>query len=123
MIFFLVAVYDDAKLLPGCSILYAGRAVGAMLVCDQHARHAPTLEKLIKEPLGSSLITARLKQDIKSIAIPVDSTPQPTGLSIDLDDTLIQMPLIIGSWPVAPDFTGKVMPELVHPDPDRLIRQ
>ena len=67
--------------------------VTAQLVRDQPARLAAlSFQQLAEEPLGRPLIAPRLHEDVKDVAVFVDSTPQILLPALDLDEQLVQMP-------------------------------
>ncbi len=78
--------------------LAVGHTVAGRLVSDQHLRHGPQPpQQLTKEP-GSGLgVTPGRDQNVQHGAVLVDRTPQVVGLAVDLDEHLVQVPLI--AWP------------------------
>ncbi len=100
------------------------RAVAGQLVGDDHARHVgEALEQAAKELLGSGLIAPGLHQDIEHGAVLVDGAPQIVLRAVDLDEDLVEMPLVAGPWPLPPERIGVALAELAAPLADRLVAQ
>ena len=77
--------------------------VTAQLVRDQPARLAAlSFQQLAEEPLGRPLIAPRLHEDVKDVAVLVDSTPQILLPALDLDEQLVQMPGVALAAPAVP---------------------
>ena len=97
--------------------------VTAQLVRDQPARLAAlSFQQLAEEPLGRPLIAPRLHEDVKDVAVFVDSTPQILLPALDLDEQLVQMPGAALAAPAVPQPPCVVEPERSTPLPNRLIR-
>ena len=78
--------------------LLFGRAIACQLIRDQHTWHILTaLEQLAKELLGSLFVTSALNQDIKHVAMLIDSSPQRVQFAVDFEKDLIKMPFVAGS--------------------------
>src|SRR5215213_10234706 len=78
--------------------LLFGRAIACQRIRDQHTWHILTaLEQLAKELLGSLFVTSALNQDIKQVAMLIDSWPQIVQFAVDFEKDLIKMPFVAGS--------------------------
>ena len=72
--------------------------VAAQFVGHQHPRHLlQALEQLPEKPLGRGPVSLGLHQDVEHLAVLVDRAPQVMGGAVDLDEHLIEMPLVAGA--------------------------
>ncbi len=55
------------------------------------------------------------------VAACIDRPPAPLLDAVDLENDLVEVPLVGWPGPFAPDFCGDLRPELRNPDPDRLM--
>ena len=62
-----------------------------------------------------------LQSNVTRGAVRIDRPPQPTPHAIDLEDNLVEMPLIGWPRPITPDLRSDLRPELRNPHPDRLV--
>ncbi len=88
-------------------------AVARQLVGD-HDPWCPRLplQQLPEYPLGSLLIAPSLHQHVKHHPGLVDGAPKPMRHAVDLEDDLIQVPLVTGPGQPAPDLIGESLAEL-----------
>jgi hypothetical protein len=97
-------------------------AVGAQLVRDDHPRHrACRLEESAEESLRRGLVPPVLHQDIQHHAVLVDSPPEVLALAVDLDEDLVQVPLVTRPGLAAAQRIGVLLPELHAPAADGLV--
>ena len=69
--------------------------VASQLVGDNHAWFkADTINDLPKEVFGRQLITSRLNQDIQHDAVLIDRPPEPVAFAADLQQHLVEVPLV-----------------------------
>ena len=86
-------------------------AIAAQLVRDQPIRRPLLLfEQLTNKPCGCSTIAPSLHQDIENVAVLVDGAPQILTSPLDLQEDLVQQPVVARSA-VAPHVAGVVRPE------------
>ncbi len=86
-----------------------------------HPWQAPSLEELAHELLGGRSVAARLHEDVQHLAVGIDCPPEPLLRAVDLEDDLVEVPLVGWPGPVAPDLRSNLRPELRDPGPDRLV--
>jgi hypothetical protein len=73
------------------------RGIAGELVGDHHPRRSPLpLQELARQPLGGFRITPALNQNVEHDAVLIDGAPQPVRRPGDLDDDLIEVPLVAG---------------------------
>ena len=76
--------------------------IAGQLVGDHYPWLAPRrCEHTPQEPFGGVLIAPLLYQDVQHYAMFVDVPPQPMALSFDLQQHLVEMPLVTRAWPSA----------------------
>ncbi len=98
------------------------RAITLQLICNDYPRHVPQpLQQLAEEPLGGLFVPAALDQDVQDVAILIHGSPQIMILTTDLDEHLIQMPLVTGSRTLAAQFVSVCLTKLEAPFTDRFI--
>jgi hypothetical protein len=70
---------------------------------------------------GRETIPLRLHENIKNDTILIDGSPEKMRDAVDLEEDLIQMPLV--TWPgtPSPQAIGKLAAELIAPAPDRFV--
>ena len=91
------------------------RWIAGQLVGDHHARlKADTVNNLPKEAFGGLLITSRLHEDVEHDAVLIDRPPEPVAFTVDLEQHLVQMPLVAGRTRRRRSPAAKVAPNLVH---------
>jgi hypothetical protein len=83
---------------------------------------ALTAQQSAEEPLGCTLIAARLQQNIDDIAILIHRTTQILLLAVDPDEEFVQIPGITDGSLFLFKTSGKVRSELPAPLPDGLVR-
>ncbi len=100
------------------------RAVAPQLVGNDHPRHVPqALQQLAEEPLGGLFVPAALHQDVQDVAILIHGTPQIMILAVDLNEHLIEVPLISGPGTSSAQSISVCLAELEAPFSDGLIRE
>jgi hypothetical protein len=67
------------------------------------------------------LVPAALHEDIQHIPVLIDGPPEIVLRAIDGDEDLVQVPLVTGLWPTAPQRIGVVLAELAAPLAHRLV--
>ncbi|MDQ0904508.1 hypothetical protein QFZ22_000493 [Streptomyces canus] len=99
--------------LDGGHDLAVGRFVGAELVADDHPRHRTgPLHQPAEETPGRGLVPPVLHQDV---AVLVDGPPQILLFPVDLDEDLIQVPLVPRPRLPTAQRIGVGLPELATP--------
>jgi hypothetical protein len=83
---------------------------------------ALTTQQSAKEPLGCTLIAARLPQNINDITILIDGTPKILLLAIDSDEEFVQIPSITEASLFLFKTSGIVVSEFPAPLADGLVR-
>jgi hypothetical protein len=100
-----------------------GHTVAGQLVGDQDPRHGPQPRRQpTEEPLRGPGITAGGDQDVQNIPVLVDSPPQVVALPTDLDEHLVEMPLIARARSTATQSVGEGLTELAAPLMDGPVR-
>ena len=89
--------------------------VAAQLVSDYHARGAELPDEPHEKPLGGLRVTTRLYKDIKHVAIGIYRPPQPVLYTVDRDNDLIQMPLVVWGRPIPADAGCKMRAKPIDP--------
>src|SRR5918997_3935580 len=98
------------------------RTVARQLIGDHDARRpALPLQQLAQQALGGALITPALDQHVEDDAVLVDRAPQPVLLAGDLENDLIQMPLIARARQPTADLIGERLAEFERPLPHALM--
>ncbi len=111
-----LAVFHTGQYLP------LGSAVTGELVGDEHAWDIrAALEQLAEELLGGTLVPAVLDQDVEDMAILVDGAPEVMALPIDLEENLVEMPLISWSSTTAAELIRVRLAEFATPLPHRFV--
>jgi hypothetical protein len=72
-------------------------------------------EQLAKKLLGCLLGTSALHQDIQDVVVLIDGSPPVKPLAVDGQKYLVEMPLVPGPRPPAPQLIDIVLPELAAP--------
>jgi hypothetical protein len=93
-------------------------AAAAELISDHHARR-PALphQQLAQQAPGCVLVAPALDQHVEHNPGLVDRAPQPVLDPGNLDDDLIEMPLVPGAGQPPPDPAGELLAELERPLP------
>jgi hypothetical protein len=93
------------------------------LVGDQFLRGLTlSLQHLPKEPFCSLLVPPFRHQDVKNIAVLIDRAPEIHLLSLDLDETLIDMPNVTQSTLPFLEPSSVLRHELQTPETDGFVR-
>ena len=91
-------------------------AIAAQLVRDKPIRRPLLLfEQLTNKPCGCSTVAPSLHQDIENVAVLVDGAPQILTSPLDLQEDLVQQPVVARGRPLAPHVAGVVRPESATP--------
>jgi hypothetical protein len=83
---------------------------------------ALTAQQSAKEPLGCTLITARLQQNINDITILIHGTPKILLLAVDSDEEFVQIPGITEASLFTLKASGIVGSEFPAPLTDGFVR-
>src|SRR5215472_10249979 len=83
---------------------------------------ALTAQQSAKEPLGCTLIAARLQQNIDDITILIHGTPKILLPAVDSDEEFVQIPGITETTLFLLQTSGIVGSEFPAPSPDGFIR-
>ena len=98
--------------------------VAAQLVRDDYAwLSSCSLQQLAKETNRGEAIPFRLDEDVEDDAVLIDGSPEVVNDAVDLEEDLVQMPLITRSGTSSPEAVGVVFAELLTPTPDRLVAE
>jgi len=93
------------------------------LVSNESPRNLTlALQHFAKEPFGSSLGPLFRHQDVESIAVLIDSTPEIELLSLNLHEDFIDEPSIAQPALLSSDRSGIFRPELQAPVSNCLVR-
>jgi hypothetical protein len=84
---------------------------------------ALTAQQSAKKPLGGTLITARLQQNIDDITILIHGPPKILLLAIDSDEEFVQIPGTTEASLVLLKMSGIVGSEFRAPPPDGFVRK
>jgi hypothetical protein len=97
-------------------------AVAPQFVGHDHPRHAlQAFQQTSEEALGGVGISPVLNKDVEHNAVLVDGTPEVVLNALDLDEHLVEVPLVPWSWAAAANATGKALAEFSAPSPHGLI--
>ncbi len=72
-------------------------------------------QQLAKESHSCEAVTLCLNEDIDDHTVLIYSTPEIMPGTVDLQEHLIQMPLVSGPGAPSPQASGEQMPELLAP--------
>ena len=75
----------------------------------------------MQKALGRRLIAPLLDEDVQHNAVLIDGPPQPVALAVDLEQHLVQMPLVAGLRSASAQVGRVARPECVAPVPDGLV--
>ena len=82
---------------------------------------ALTAQQSAKEPLGCTLIAARLQQNIEDITVLIHGTPKILLLAVDSDEEFVQIPGITEASLFSLKTSGIVGSEFPAPPPDGFV--
>src|SRR4051794_9089412 len=109
-------------------VLNAGRdlllrgPIAGQLVGDQDPWWAALpLQQLTQKPFGGAFIPPALHQDVEHDAVLVDRAPEPVFYPGNLENDLIQMPLVARARQSTADLIGERLAELERPLPHALV--
>jgi hypothetical protein len=92
------------------------------LVGDQHPGHVlQAREQLAEEPGGGLGVAPGGDQDVQHGAVLIHRPPQVLGLAVDLDEYLIEVPLVPWPGPSAAQSIGVGLAERSAPLPNCLV--
>jgi len=80
------------------------------------------LEQLAEELLRRDCVAAALHQDVEYDPVLIDGSPEVVSNTVDLDEYLVQVPLVARARPSAPQGVGVVLSELLGPLSDCFVR-
>src|SRR6516164_3213214 len=83
---------------------------------------ALTAQQSAKEPLGGTLIAARLEQNIDDVTILIHGTPKILLLTVDSDEEFVQIPGITEASQFLLKTSGIVRSEFLAPLPHGFVR-
>ena len=83
---------------------------------------ALTAQQSAKEPLGCTLIAARLQENIDDITVLIHGTPKILLLAVDSDEEFVQIPGITEASLFLLETSGIVGSEFPAPSPDGFVR-
>jgi hypothetical protein len=93
------------------------------LVRDQHPRRVTLVfEKCAEEPGRRPAVPFPLDENVEHVAVLIDRPPQILLNAIDLDEHLVEVPLIARSGCPTPQLAGALGTEPRTPGTDRLVR-
>ena len=91
-------------------------AIAGPFIGDNYAWHiAAALEQFAEGARGGVLVTLGGHQDIENVALLIHCSPQVTGRATDFEEDLIEMPLVAGLRPAAPQVVGLDLAECAAP--------
>ena len=100
-----------------------GRSIALQLIGDDPEwLLALTAQQSAKEPLGCTLMAARLQQNIDDITILIHGTPKIMLLPVDPDEEFVQIPGITEAALFLLKTSGIVGSEFPAPLPDGFVR-
>ena len=79
------------------------------------------LKKRLEETLGSVGITPILNQTVEHDAVLIHRAPEIVLHAPDLDEDLIEVPLVPAPWPAVAQAAGKRLAEFLAPAPHGII--
>jgi len=83
---------------------------------------ALTAQQSAKEPLGGTLIAARLQENINDITVLIHGTPKILLLAVDSDEEFVQIPGVTEASLFLLETSGIVGSEFPAPSPDGFVR-
>jgi hypothetical protein len=96
--------------------------IAGQLVGHQDPGHVlQSCEQLTKEPGGGLSVAVGGDQDVQHIPVLVHRAPQVVGLASDLDEHLVQMPLVAWSGPTTAQAVGVDLPKFATPLVDGVV--
>ena len=96
--------------------------VAGQLVGDNHPGHLPqALAQSAEQLLCGHRVSARPHQNVEHVAVLVDRAPQVPPCAVDLNEHLIEVPVV--AWPriTTAQLVRLLLPEPLAPGPQRLI--
>jgi len=100
-----------------------GSGVAAQFVGDDHPRTTTTVgpQQLAKEAHRRESVTPGLDKNINDNTVLINGSPEIMPRATDVEEYLIQMPLVAGPGTPSPQASGVILAELVTPAPDRFV--
>jgi hypothetical protein len=97
--------------------------VAPQLVSNDHSWTSLTgcPQKPAEESDGSETIPLRLDENIKNDTVLIDGPPEVMSGTVDLEEDLIQMPLVARPGTPSPQAIGELASEFIAPAPDRFV--
>ena len=98
-------------------------AIASEFVGNDHTRMTTTRssQQPAKETYGRESIPTWLHKDVEHNAVLINGSPEVMSTAVDLEENLIQMPLVAGSSTPSPETIGVGFAELVAPASDRFV--
>jgi len=87
--------------------------ITAQFISNNNARIAVAGEQAIEKAHRCLCVPSLLHQNIKCVAVSINSTPQPKSFTTDLDNHLIKMPLVCRTGAVTLNAGSKKLPKRV----------
>jgi hypothetical protein len=99
------------------------RPVASEFVGHDHARTTivPRPQQLAEEPHGGEAVALRLDQNIEDDTVLIDGPPEVMSDTVDLEEDLIQMPLVARPGTPSPQAIGELASKFIAPAPDCFI--
>src|SRR5258708_916064 len=100
-----------------------GRAIALQFISNDHSRDVlQPFEKLAEELFCGVLAASALHQNIKHVAILINSSPQIVGFAVDFQVHLVHMPCISAARTATAQLVGIHLPKLKAPLTHSFIR-
>ena len=101
-----------------------GGGIAAQLVRDDHTWSMASGPQQFPEKTHSrESITLPLHENIDHDSMLIDGSPEIVGNAVDLEEDLIQMPLVAGPSPTSSQATSELLAKLIAPAPNRFIAE
>ena len=111
-----LAMFDTGQEAAFC------RGITAQLVGDQDTGHILTADQQLTQEADRRLLIAMpVHHNLKHLAMLVDRAVQILRFPVDLDEDLINVPLVTCLWAMPTDASCIGMAELETPIPDRFV--
>lgn len=97
--------------------------IASEFVSNDHTRMTTSRspQQPAKEMYGRESIPPWLHKDVEHNAVLINGSPEVMSNAVDLEENLIQMPLVAGSSTPSPEAIGIRFAELVAPAPDCFV--
>ena len=97
--------------------------IASEFIGNDHARMTTSRspQHPAKETYGRESIPPWLHKDVEHNAVLINGSPEVMSNAVDLEENVVQMPLVAGSSTPSPEAIGIRFAELVAPAPDRFV--